>query len=168
MNASLHAVSTAGSAEFELEGLIGAIESAPGDDAMVNLLSAADWKVLAPYLQVCTLTQSQVLFTEGSADRTLYFVERGSLSVHVEDAQGRLRLAIVGPGSVVGEGAFFSHRPRSATVQAGSPCMLWSLSPLRFSELAHRQPAVALNLSLAAGGVLAKRLANRRRRVAAT
>ena len=80
----------------------------------------------------------------------------------------RLRLVIVGPGSMVGEGAFFSHQPRSATVQAGAPSKLWSLPALRFTELCNRQPAVALHLAMAAGAVLAKRLGNRRRRIAAT
>ena len=71
-------------------------------------------------------------------------------------------------GSVVGEGAFFSHRSRSATVQASAPCKLWSLTAIRFTELSIRQPAIALGLVMAAGAVLAKRLGNRRRRVAAT
>jgi CRP-like cAMP-binding protein len=69
---------------------------------------------------------------------------------------------------VVGEGAFFSHRPRSATVQTSAPCKLWALHALRFTELANRQPAVALALTMAVGSVLAKRLGNRKRRVAAT
>ena len=39
---------------------------------------------------------------------------------------------------------------------------------LRNPELTNRQPAIALGLAMAAGAVLAKRLGNRRRRVAAT
>ena len=46
--------------------------------------------------------------------------------------------------SVVGEGGFFSHRPRSATVQAAAPSRLWALPALRFTELSNRQPAIAL------------------------
>lgn len=88
--------------------------------------------------------------------------------MHYEDEKARLRMAMVGAGSVVGEGAFFSHRPRSATVQAAAPCRLWALTALRFTELSNRQPAIALGLCMAAGAVLAKRLGNRRRRVAAT
>ena len=75
---------------------------------------------------------------------------------------------MVAPGSVLGEGAFFSHRARSATVQASAPCKLWGLTALRFTELSNRQPAIALSLVMAAGAVLAKRLGNRRRRIAAT
>ncbi|MDF1486321.1 cyclic nucleotide-binding domain-containing protein [Ramlibacter sp. H39-3-26] len=153
---------------FDLQGLVDAIATAPADDSLNNPLTAAQWDALAGYLQPCTLAQGQVLFAQGTQDRTMYFVENGSLSVHMEDAKGRLRLALVGPGSIVGEGAFFSHQPRSATVQAAAACKLWGITPLRFAELSNRQPAVALGLAMGAGAVLAKRLGNRRRRVAAT
>lgn len=152
----------------DLQGLIDAISQASADDSMINPLLPAQWDALAAYLLPCVLPTGHVLFSQGTTDRTLYLVESGSLSVHFQDEKERLRLAIVGPGSVIGEGAFFSHRARSATVQASGPCKLWSLTAIRYTELANRQPAIALGLVMAAGSVLAKRLGNRRRRVAAT
>ncbi len=152
----------------DLQGLLDAIAQAGADDSMTNPLSVAQWDVLSSYLLPVVLSAGQILFSQGATDRTLFLVESGNLSVHYQDEKERLRLAIVGAGSVVGEGAFFSHRPRSATVQASVPCKLWSLPALRFTELSNRQPAIALGLAMAAGSVLAKRLGNRRRRVAAT
>lgn len=152
----------------DLSGLVQAIAQADADDSMTNPLTAAQWDVLSAYLTPVTLASGQVLFTQGARDRTLFLIESGSLSVHYEDEKARLRLAMVAAGSVVGEGAFFSLRPRAATVQASAPCKLWSLTAIRFTELSNRQPAIALGLSMAAGAVLAKRLGNRRRRVAAT
>lgn len=152
----------------DLQGLIDAIAQANADDSMTNPLTPAQWDVLSSYLLPVVLSAGQVLFNQGAIDRTLFLVESGSLSVHYQDEKERLRLAIVGAGSVVGEGAFFSHRARSATVQASGPCKLWSLPAIRFTELSNRQPAIALGLAMAAGSVLAKRLGNRRRRVAAT
>lgn len=151
-----------------LQGLLQALSQAVAEDAPGNLLARDQWELLAPYLLPMQLPAGQVLFAQGERDRTLYLVESGSLSVHYEDEKERLRLAIVGAGSLVGEGAFFSHRPRSATVQTTAPSRLWSLTALRFTELANRQPAIALQLAMAAGAVLAKRLGNRRRRIAAT
>ena len=120
-------------------------------------------------MQPYALGEGQTLFTRGAAnDRTLYLIESGSLSAHYEDEKARLRMAIIGSGSIVGESVFFSQRPRIATVQAASASKLWGLSSLRFTELSNRQPALALGLTLAAGSVLARRLNNRRRRVAAT
>ena len=152
----------------QLMGLVQAISQAATEDSMGNMLSSEQWDLLLPYLRPMELPVGQVLFAQGTTERTLYLVESGSLTVHYEDEQQRVRLAIVGPGSVVGEGAFFSHRPRSATVQAGAPTRLWTLTAIRFAEFANRNPAVALQLVMAIGAVQAKRLANRRRRVAST
>ena len=154
--------------KIDLTGLLSAIAQADADDSMSNPLTPAQWDTVSAYLQPCAVPVGHVLFSQGATDRTLYLVESGSLSVHYQDEKERLRLAIVGPGSVVGEGAFFSMRPRSATVQASAPTKLWTLTALRFTELTNRQPAIALGLAMAAGAVLAKRLGNRRRRVAAT
>ena len=154
--------------KVDLQGLIDAIAQTTADDSMTNPLSQAQWDIVSSYLLPVVLPAGQVLFTQGATDRTLYMVESGSLSVHYQDEKERLRLAIVGAGSVVGEGAFFSNRARSATVQASAPSKLWSLTAIRFTELTNRQPAIALGLAMAAGAVLAKRLGNRRRRVAAT
>lgn len=154
--------------KIDLTGLRSAIAQADADDSMSNPLTPAQWDTVSAYLQPYAVPAGHVLFSQGATDRTLYLVESGSLSVHYQDEKERLRLAIVGPGSVVGEGAFFSMRPRSATVQASAPTKLWTLTALRFTELTNRQPAIALGLAMAAGAVLAKRLGNRRRRVAAT
>lgn len=163
MNASMTSAS-----KVDLQGLRDAIAQATADDSMTNPLAPEQWDVLSSYLLPVVLPAGQVLFSQGAADRTLYLIESGSLSVHFQDEKERLRLAIVGAGSMLGEGAFFSHRVRSATVQAGAPCKLWSLTAIRFTELSIRQPAIALGLVMAAGAVLAKRLGNRRRRIAAT
>ena len=161
MNASTPVVS-----KVDLQGLIDAIAQASADDSMTNPLTPAQWDILSSYLLPVVLPAGQILFSQGATDRTLYLVESGSLSVHYQDEKERLRLAIVGPGSVVGEGAFFSHRSRSATVQATTPSKLWSLPAIRFTELSNRQPAIALQLVMAVGAVIAKRMGNRRRRIA--
>ena len=152
----------------DLHQLVQAITHNPAEDSLTNSLTAAQWELLTGYLQLCVLVPGEVLITCGAVDRAVYFVESGSLSVHFEDDKGRLKLALVGAGGLLGEGAFFSHGPRSATVQAGNACRVWSLTSIRFAELSNRQPALALGLVMAMGGVLAKRLANRRRRIATT
>ncbi|CAN5536187.1 hypothetical protein BH11PSE7_BH11PSE7_11570 [soil metagenome] len=160
--------SNAPAGKFDVKDLIAAIANATVDDALLLNLTPVQWETLAPFLQPLALASGQVLFKQGAADRTLYFIETGNLSVHYEDKQGEVRLAIVGAGSAVGEGSFFSRTPRSATVQAGMPTRLWSLSPMRFSELTNRKPELALAVAMAAGAVVAKRLSNRRKRDAVT
>ena len=137
-------------------------------DAVPMNLTDAQWRQLAEYLQSVSLPQGQVLIERGVKDRTVYFVESGSLTVHFQDSRQRVRMAMVGAGSLLGEGAFFSHLPRSATVNAGSDCRVWSLTPLRFRELSIRHPDIALELTVAMAAVLARRMHNKPKRVAVT
>jgi CRP/FNR family cyclic AMP-dependent transcriptional regulator len=154
--------------KFDVLGLMQVMAMNEGRDAPCFTMSTQQWELLASYMQPITLNQGQILIRQGAEDRTVYLVEEGSLSVHYEDDKGRLRLAIIGPGSVVGEGSFFNHQPRSATVQAATPGKVWSLAPVRFAELGNRQPQVALQLAMGLGAVVAKRLVYRPKRIAVT
>lgn len=155
-------------AQFDIKGLAQAIAHCTASDALRCHFSQPHWDVLAAHLQAFPLASGQALIEQGASDRTLYFIESGNLSVHHEDQKSRLRMALVGAGTVLGEGAFFSHLPRSASVNASTACRLWCLTPLRFTELASRHAPIALELTLALGSVMARRLALRPRRVAVT
>jgi len=163
MNAPLHTP-----LKFDMQGLVQAVTHNHSSEGLSLNLSPAQWDLMTGYLQPFAVAQGQVLIEQGAEDRTLYLVESGSLTVHFEDDKGRVRLAIVGPGSAVGEGAFFTRAPRNATVQAAGPCKIWSLAPIRFAELSNRQPAVALELAMALGSLVSRRLMNKPRRVAVT
>lgn len=138
------------------------------EPALGQHIPAAQWSQLLPYLHPTQVAPAQILISQGATDRTVYFIESGSLSVHYENAAGQVRLAIVGPGSAVGEGSFFSHQPRNATVQAASASRVWALTALRFAELSKRQPETALAVSQALGGLVAARMLDRRQRVCVT
>lgn len=151
-----------------IQGLLAAFVQNHGEDALSKTVTPANWAALATYMQCFTLAPGQVLITQGLMDRTLYFVETGSLSVHVEDDAQRIKLAVVGAGSVLGEGGFFSHLPRNATVQSATQCRMWRIEPMRFAELSHRLPAAALALTMALGAIVCKRMQDRQRRIAVT
>ena len=153
---------------FDIQGLSQAVSHCTASDGLQRQFSPSNWDILAAYMQPFALNSGQVLMEQGAHDRTLYFVESGTLSVHHEDDKAYVRMALVGAGSVLGEGAFFSHQPRSATVQASGPCKLWCLTPLRFTELGNRHSSVALELTMAISAVMARRLYSRSKRVAVT
>ena len=153
---------------FDVQGLIHAVAHNQSKDAFHPTLNSKQWEMFGTYLQPFAVRQGQVLIEQNASDRTVYFVETGTLTVHYEDDKGRLRLASVEPGSAVGEGAFFTRLPRSATVQAASASKLWSLSPIRFTELTNRQPQLAVEIALALGSLVSRRLGNRPKRVAVT
>ena len=152
----------------DIKALLEAVTSNPNDPTLSHMLTPAQWAVLSGYMQASGLAPGQILITQGAEDRTLYFIESGMVTVHFEDPTGKIRLAAVGAGSVIGEGGFFSYMARSATVQAGSACKLWALTPMRFSELSNRHPNVALALAMALGAIMAKRVVSNRRRIAVT
>jgi CRP/FNR family transcriptional regulator, cyclic AMP receptor protein len=163
MNAPLRAP-----VRFDVQGLVRAIAQNQSNDSFSPTLTPAQWELLGTYMQPFALMQGQVLIEQNAQDRAVYLIESGTLTVHYEDEKGRLRLAMVGAGSAVGEGAFFTRLPRTATVQAATAGKIWCLTPIRFTELTNRQPAMALEIAMALGSLVSRRLANRPKRVAVT
>ena len=151
-----------------IQDLCRAIAQNTSYDAFAPALNAQQWETLAGYLQVSDLAAGQVLIDQGATDRTLFFIESGALSVHLIGDKGQMQLAILNPGSVVGEGSFFSRAPRSANVVATGAARVWRLSAIRFAELSNRQPTLALELVLGLGAVIAKRMVNKLKRIAVT
>lgn len=150
-------------------GLLQALQTNSNPDTVKLTLGVAQWQVLAGYLQTFTMEVGQALIEQGSKDTTVYIVEAGTMNVYQQTETGQnAHVAIVGAGSCVGEGAFFSRMPRNATVQAASRCKMWSITPMRFTELSNRHPAIALAFVMALGSVLARRLANKPKRGAVT
>jgi CRP/FNR family transcriptional regulator, cyclic AMP receptor protein len=64
----------------------------------------------------------------------------------------------LGPGVVVGEGAFFSGEPRSATVVASSNGIAWALSWEKYEAMSQQYPKLALDLTKGLAAVLAVRM----------
>lgn len=151
-----------------IQNLCDAIAQNTSYDAFTPALSLPQWELLAGYMQRFELTAGQTLIDQGAKDSTVFLIESGVLSVHLAGSKGQMQLAILSPGSVVGEGAFFSRLPRSANVAAIADSWVWRLTPGRFTELANRQPALALEVVQALGSVIAKRMVDRLKRIAVT
>jgi CRP/FNR family cyclic AMP-dependent transcriptional regulator len=126
------------------------------------------WPILAGYLDVENIQRGHILTAMGALDRTVYFLESGTLRIHYSKDPGQLVVATLRAGSVVGEGAFFSHLERNATVQAMTPCRIWSLTPSRFEELRKQNAEVALSLAMALGAAVASRMLDVTKRVVVT
>lgn len=151
-----------------IQNLCRAIAQNTSYDAFAAALTAQQWETVAGYLQPFDISAGQVLIDQGTTDRTVFFIESGALSVHLIGDKGQMQLAILNPGSVVGEGSFFSRAPRSANVIATGAARVWRLTAIRFAEMSNRQPNLALELTLGLGAVIAKRMVNKPKRVAVT
>lgn len=148
--------------------LASSIQASQEFDALRLTLRLADWMVFAEHLQPFNVEVGQEVIRQGASELMVYIIESGTLAVSRQDVNGRVDLATVGSGSVIGEGAFFARMPRNASVHAKTRCVLWGLSPMRYAELAHKHSSIALSFVMALGSVVTRRMSNQPKRVTVT
>jgi NTE family protein len=108
-------------------------------DMLERVLPRLDWVELAG---------GDVLFQQGEADDSLYFVISGRLrACRVDDAGREAVLGEVARGETVGEMAFFTGEPRAATIVALRDCVLAKFSGRVFRELLMAYPLISLNIT---------------------
>jgi CRP-like cAMP-binding protein len=86
-----------------------------------------------------------VLFGAGDVGDTMYFVESGQLEA-LADVEAE-PLALLGPGSFVGEIALLLDQPRSATVRVTADARLWELRRQELDHLLVEHPLIGVELS---------------------
>ncbi len=141
----------------DLSLLVAAVRKTKGVDVK-QLLDQSAWKALSHVLLPRDVAPHKCLVRQGDAGRSLFLIESGSARVYREQDRGRLQLAVLGAGSVVGEGTFFAHIVRSASVETLEPAKVWELSAPAFDDLVRGSPLAALQLCRFLGAVLATRM----------
>ena len=144
---------------MDIAPLVQAMQTLNADDAFRPRMTLDQWRVIAPFLTRHEIRSGDLLIKQGDNDRSMYMLAQGSLQVFISGGPpGSSRIAILRAGSVVGEPGLFNDGPRMANVEAMTPCVVWALRLPRFQELAARVPGVALELTIAAGAVMASRM----------
>jgi CRP-like cAMP-binding protein len=144
---------------MDISALTQAVQTLNAEDAFRVRFNADQWLVLAGYFSRHEIRTGDLLIQQGDRDRNMYLLEQGNLQVFVNrGAPGSHRIAILRPGSVVGEPALFGEGPRMANVEAMTPCVVWALGGPRLDELGVRSPALALEVLRGAGAVMAIRM----------
>ncbi len=93
------------------------------------------------------LAADEVLFLAGDPGDGCYRLEEGLLKVSMLSPTGAERiLAILGPGSIVGDMAMIDGRPRSASVSALRDCKLSFVSRAVFESVATKNPEIYKHL----------------------
>ena len=119
----------------------------PGPDsigALRFLESQQDRLDFAAFLGEVRLAPGATLFGEGQACDETYFVETGRLDIVKLGAHGLpLRLAKVFAGSMLGEIALYSGRPRGASVVATEPALLRVLTRAAWDRMKQERPDLA-------------------------
>ncbi|HEX5507497.1 MAG TPA: Crp/Fnr family transcriptional regulator [Pseudolabrys sp.] len=93
------------------------------------------------------LSADATLFVAGDPGDGCYRVDEGLLKVSMVSPTGAERiLAVLGPGSIVGDLAMIDGRPRSASVTALRDCKLSFVSRRAFEALASQHPEIYKHL----------------------
>lgn len=121
-------------------------------------LSPPEWDRLVEMTERRLFQAGDVVIAGGDVDRSLYFVASGSVEVFVRQGHKEQSVQVLGPGSVLGEIAFFDGKPRSASVRALADTELLRLSADAFEVLSARHPDLGRKILLDLGRVLALRL----------
>jgi CRP-like cAMP-binding protein len=139
---------------MNVEQLVKAIGAFNAKDALQCKLTLQEWKSLAPYLSVRFLKPGDTLMHEGDSDREVFILADGELEVSIQGST----IATLKPGTVVGEGTFFSGAPRSATVTPSIPGIAWGLNWEKFDAMTIKHPRLAVDLVKGLAAVLAVRM----------
>ncbi|WP_235510341.1 SLC26A/SulP transporter family protein [Burkholderia sp. lig30] len=106
------------------------------------------------------LAAGELLFAQGAPGNSVYIVERGRVTVSLPLAGGKaIRLRSFGGGTIVGEMALYTQKPRSADVRADEPTVVRRLSLDALRQLEDEEPEVAREFHRFVVNVLASRLA---------
>lgn len=127
--------------------------------------TAVEWEKLFSYTTQQPFRAGEVVIKQGELDRSLFFVASGTLDVVVTSAAGVEQLANVGPGSVVGEQAFFDGQPRSANVTGVTDGVLLRIGFKEYEKFGKEDQAQSRDLLNALARVLSTRLRSMSTRV---
>lgn len=98
----------------------------------------------------------------GDRCESLYFIMRGSVTVLIEDDEGReMIVAYLNDGDFFGEMGLFDQDTRSAWVRTKTECEVAEISYTKFQELSRQHPEFLFNLATQ----MALRLRNTTRKV---
>ena len=116
---------------------------------------------------VVTLKRGEPLFYEGTAARACYITVRGAIDIAVPvRAQGGAtpthlrRLAVLGPGQLIGHRSLIDGTPHAARARACEDCVLLALPRAQFLELLGSATPASLRLQSAVHGALLRSMAH--------
>jgi CRP/FNR family transcriptional regulator, cyclic AMP receptor protein len=134
-------------------------------DSLLTALPADLSSALFAKAHDVSLAADQIVFLAGDAGDGCYRIEDGLLKVSVSAAGGGERiLAILGPGSIVGELSMIDGAPRSASVSALRDSKLRFVSRAAFEAFGRSNPDVYRHVMI----LLARRLRDTNDALAAT
>jgi CRP-like cAMP-binding protein len=119
------------------------------DVALLRCLDDAERAQLANSLRVHAFADGAWVVRAGDTGDSMFVVVEGVLDVRLGVVGGDRRVNVLGPGSVLGERALFTGEPRSASVKALSPVVLYEIARTDLLPLLAQRPSMVDELSQA-------------------
>ncbi len=92
------------------------------------------------------IAPGEAIFAEGDPSDEAYLIRSGRVEVSKATPRGVVRLAVLGPGDVLGEMGLLQERPRSARAQALDALVVDAVSREEFTGLLARDPAKSMQI----------------------
>lgn len=91
-------------------------------------------------------TIGEVIFREGDASDQAYLLLEGRVEIVKGSAHGAFRLALLGPGDVLGEMGLLEERPRSATAVVVEDVVADAVNAGEFAVMLTSDPAASITI----------------------
>jgi SulP family sulfate permease len=116
---------------------------------------------LLPHLERVEVPEGHEVIRQGDPAGDVFFLESGRLTAELRQDDGDvIRLRSMGPGTVVGEVAMYLGTPRTASVVADRPSVLYRLSGEKLTGLERSDPAAAAAVHRLFARLLSDRLSD--------
>jgi SulP family sulfate permease len=114
---------------------------------------------LAEYCRRLEVDAGEVIARQGDAATSMHFILEGRVGIIVDVSDGRtMRVRSLGRHTTIGEMGLITQRPRSATIQAEAPSVLYELTADAYEKIKNEQPALSQALLGYVVAVMAERL----------
>ncbi len=114
---------------------------------------------LADQCERLEVGKDEIIASQGDSADSMLFILEGRVGVLVETEDGRsIRVRSLGPYTMIGEMGLIARRPRSATIQAEVPSVLYVLSADAYEHIKQENPALNQSLLSYVITVMAERL----------
>lgn len=85
--------------------------------------------------------RGSLMFIEGESSAEMFIIRSGKIRILKQEGEGAVELAVLGPGSVIGELALLDHQPRSATAQVIEDTLVTVIDEELFTRTIEKIPS---------------------------
>jgi SulP family sulfate permease len=114
---------------------------------------------LADHCRRIEVDSGDIIARQGEPATSMHFILQGRVGIIVDLGEGRtMRVRSLGGHTTIGEMGLITHRPRSATIQAEAPSVLYELTADAYEKIKKEEPALSQALLSYVVAVMAERL----------